>query len=156
MLNVGTSRWSKDLMQRNDIWVQTALSPALFALSVAVRASWHIWIDPSPCGLTIQSQNNLSAHSWAPLGSALLAAPPPLRAQRKRRRQISHQRSVMTKFSYSEYLSQFRNAGGKCNNVVSRRRGDGRRGDGASDEPEWVFCYGLFDTERLVRSSVSL
>ncbi|XP_036927611.1 ankyrin repeat and SOCS box protein 2-like isoform X3 [Acanthopagrus latus] len=44
----------------------------------------------------------------------------------------------MTKFSYSEYLSQFRNAGGKCNNVVSRRRGDGRRGDGASDEPEDV------------------
>ncbi|XP_070776502.1 ankyrin repeat and SOCS box protein 2b [Enoplosus armatus] len=47
----------------------------------------------------------------------------------------------MTKFSYSEYLSQFRNAGGKCNNVLPRPRGDRRRGDGHSDvtsEPEDV------------------
>ncbi|KAG8013388.1 Ankyrin repeat and SOCS box protein 2 [Nibea albiflora] len=47
----------------------------------------------------------------------------------------------MTKFSYSEYLSQFRNAGGKCSNVVSRLRGDRRRGDAQSDitsEPEDV------------------
>ncbi|XP_076605557.1 ankyrin repeat and SOCS box protein 2b isoform X1 [Chaetodon auriga] len=47
----------------------------------------------------------------------------------------------MTKFSYSEYLSQFRNAGGHCNNVLSRLRGDRRRGDGHSDvtsEPEDV------------------
>ncbi|XP_068436263.1 ankyrin repeat and SOCS box protein 2-like isoform X1 [Clinocottus analis] len=47
----------------------------------------------------------------------------------------------MTKFIYSEYLSQFRNAGGKCNNVMSRLRGDGRRGGGQSDaasEPEDV------------------
>ncbi|KAM9341667.1 ankyrin repeat and SOCS box protein 2b [Symphorus nematophorus] len=42
----------------------------------------------------------------------------------------------MTKFSYSEYLSQFRNAGGKCNNVVSRLRADRRRGDGRSDVTE--------------------
>ncbi|KAM6968554.1 ankyrin repeat and SOCS box protein 2-like isoform 1-T1 [Tautogolabrus adspersus] len=45
----------------------------------------------------------------------------------------------MTKFSYSEYLSQFRNAGGKCN-FVMRRRGD-IGGDGQSDvtsEPEDV------------------
>uniref|UniRef100_A0A665WR29 Ankyrin repeat and SOCS box containing 2b n=1 Tax=Echeneis naucrates TaxID=173247 RepID=A0A665WR29_ECHNA len=28
--------------------------------------------------------------------------------------------SAMTKFCYSEYLSQFRNAGGKCNNALSR------------------------------------
>ncbi|XP_032356403.1 ankyrin repeat and SOCS box protein 2 isoform X1 [Etheostoma spectabile] len=47
----------------------------------------------------------------------------------------------MTKFSYSEYLSQFRNAGGKCNNVVSRQRGDRRRGNSQSSvtsEPEDV------------------
>ncbi|KAK1893642.1 Ankyrin repeat and SOCS box protein 2 [Dissostichus eleginoides] len=47
----------------------------------------------------------------------------------------------MTKFSYSEYLSQFRNAGGKCNNAVSRLRGDSRRGQSQSDplsEPEDV------------------
>ncbi|XP_031135021.1 ankyrin repeat and SOCS box protein 2-like isoform X2 [Sander lucioperca] len=47
----------------------------------------------------------------------------------------------MTKFSYSEYLSQFRNAGGKCNNVLLRLRGDRRRGDSQSDvtsEPEDV------------------
>ncbi|KAM9354187.1 ankyrin repeat and SOCS box protein 2-like [Pholidichthys leucotaenia] len=42
----------------------------------------------------------------------------------------------MTKFSYSEYLSQFRNA---SNNVMSRarrdpRRGDSRRSDGASEQ----------------------
>uniref|UniRef100_G3NZF3 Ankyrin repeat and SOCS box containing 2b n=1 Tax=Gasterosteus aculeatus aculeatus TaxID=481459 RepID=G3NZF3_GASAC len=43
----------------------------------------------------------------------------------------------MTKFIYSEYLSQFRNAGGKCNKVSSRPRGDRRRGDAASD-PEDV------------------
>ncbi|XP_023141650.2 ankyrin repeat and SOCS box protein 2-like isoform X1 [Amphiprion ocellaris] len=39
----------------------------------------------------------------------------------------------MTKFSYSDYLSQFRNAGRKCNNVLSRLRGDRRRGDNQSD-----------------------
>ncbi|XP_042356943.1 ankyrin repeat and SOCS box protein 2-like [Plectropomus leopardus] len=39
----------------------------------------------------------------------------------------------MTKFSYSEYLSQFRNAGGKCNNVQARLRGDRSGGDGQSD-----------------------
>ncbi|XP_074548181.1 ankyrin repeat and SOCS box protein 2-like [Halichoeres trimaculatus] len=39
----------------------------------------------------------------------------------------------MTKFSYSEYLSQFRNAGGKCSNVVTRRREDRRREHGESD-----------------------
>ncbi|KAK9533652.1 hypothetical protein VZT92_008757 [Zoarces viviparus] len=39
----------------------------------------------------------------------------------------------MTKFIYSEYLSQFRNAGGKCNNVMSRLRGERRRGDRQSD-----------------------
>ncbi|XP_031702856.1 ankyrin repeat and SOCS box protein 2-like isoform X3 [Anarrhichthys ocellatus] len=47
----------------------------------------------------------------------------------------------MTKFIYSEYLSQFRNAGGKRNNVMSRVRGDRRRGDRQSDaasEPEDV------------------
>ncbi|XP_049917800.1 ankyrin repeat and SOCS box protein 2-like [Epinephelus moara] len=47
----------------------------------------------------------------------------------------------MTKFSYSEYLSQFRNAGGKCNNVQTRLWGDRRRGDGQGDvtsEPEDV------------------
>ncbi|CAJ1073678.1 ankyrin repeat and SOCS box protein 2-like isoform X1 [Xyrichtys novacula] len=44
----------------------------------------------------------------------------------------------MTKFTYSEYLSQFRNAGGKCNNVT-RWTEDRRRGGGESDvtsEPE--------------------
>ncbi|KAK2826077.1 hypothetical protein Q5P01_020291 [Channa striata] len=45
--------------------------------------------------------------------------------------------SAMTKFCYSEYLSQFRNAGGKCNNVQSRLRGDRRRGD-ATSEPDDV------------------
>ncbi|KAM3871373.1 ankyrin repeat and SOCS box protein 2-like [Diretmus argenteus] len=35
----------------------------------------------------------------------------------------------MTKFSYSEYLSQFRNAGSKSSSVLSRLPGDGRRGD---------------------------
>ncbi|GAA6213592.1 ankyrin repeat and SOCS box protein 2-like isoform X1 [Lates japonicus] len=40
----------------------------------------------------------------------------------------------MTKFCYSEYLSQFRNAGGKCNNVLSRLRGDRGRRDSQSDE----------------------
>lgn len=48
----------------------------------------------------------------------------------------------MTKFSYSEYLAQFRNAGGKCNNVPSRRRGDRRRGGDVrgdvTSEPEDV------------------
>ncbi|XP_044023535.1 ankyrin repeat and SOCS box protein 2-like isoform X2 [Siniperca chuatsi] len=47
----------------------------------------------------------------------------------------------MTKFSYSEYLSQFRNAGGKCNNALPRLRGDRRRRDSQSDvtsEPEDV------------------
>lgn len=112
-----------------------ALPPALPALSLNDRVSWHIWINPSLCGSTIQSQNNLREHSWAPR-STLLAAP------------CDHilpwnLSPVMTKFSYSEYLSQFRNAGGKCNNVVSRLRGDRRRGDAQSDitsEPEWVFC----------------
>ncbi|XP_029349901.1 ankyrin repeat and SOCS box protein 2-like [Echeneis naucrates] len=45
----------------------------------------------------------------------------------------------MTKFCYSEYLSQFRNAGGKCNNALSRLRGDTGRGAGQRDvtsEPE--------------------
>ncbi|XP_027131042.1 ankyrin repeat and SOCS box protein 2b isoform X1 [Larimichthys crocea] len=62
----------------------------------------------------------------------------------------------MTKFSYSEYLSQFRNAGGKCNNVVSRLRGDRRRGDAQSDitsEPEdvdpVVFAIGRGDLKAL-------
>ncbi|KAF3701225.1 Ankyrin repeat and SOCS box protein 2 [Channa argus] len=47
----------------------------------------------------------------------------------------------MSKFSYSEYLSQFRNAGGKCNNVQARLRGDTRRGDCQGDvtlEPDAV------------------
>ncbi|KAM9842506.1 ankyrin repeat and SOCS box protein 2-like [Aulostomus maculatus] len=39
----------------------------------------------------------------------------------------------MTKFSYSEYLSQFRNGGGQCSNVLSRLQGDRRRGDGQGD-----------------------
>nr|XP_019940320.1 PREDICTED: ankyrin repeat and SOCS box protein 2 isoform X1 [Paralichthys olivaceus] len=47
----------------------------------------------------------------------------------------------MTKFCYSEYLNQFRNAGGKCNNVRPRVRADGWRGDSQShalSEPEDV------------------
>ncbi|XP_071354401.1 ankyrin repeat and SOCS box protein 2-like isoform X1 [Trachinotus anak] len=47
----------------------------------------------------------------------------------------------MTKFCYSEYLSQFRNAGGKCNNALSRLQGDtgGREGQSdATSEPEDV------------------
>ncbi|KAM7403030.1 hypothetical protein PAMA_003791 [Pampus argenteus] len=40
---------------------------------------------------------------------------------------------VMTKFSYSEYLSQFRNAGGRCTNVESRQQGDSSRGDRRGD-----------------------
>ncbi|XP_068608068.1 ankyrin repeat and SOCS box protein 2-like [Brachionichthys hirsutus] len=38
----------------------------------------------------------------------------------------------MTKFIYSEYLSQFRNAGGKSDRIVSRQRRDRRGGDGRS------------------------
>uniref|UniRef100_A0A3P9M0B0 Ankyrin repeat and SOCS box containing 2b n=1 Tax=Oryzias latipes TaxID=8090 RepID=A0A3P9M0B0_ORYLA len=41
----------------------------------------------------------------------------------------------MTKFCYSDYLSQFRNPGRKLYNVVSRRREDSWRGDGTI-EPE--------------------
>lgn len=74
--------------------------------------------------LTMPSQNNPPRHSWAP------PPPPPGHVPSP---------AAMTKFIYSEYLSQFRNAGGKCNKVSSRPRGDRRRGDAASD-PEWVFC----------------
>lgn len=55
-------------------WPYTALSPGLFLLSLNVRVFWHIWISPSSCRLTIQSQNNLRDHSWAPLGSARCSA----------------------------------------------------------------------------------
>ncbi|XP_042244357.1 ankyrin repeat and SOCS box protein 2-like isoform X1 [Thunnus maccoyii] len=47
----------------------------------------------------------------------------------------------MTKFSYSEYLSQFRNAGVRRTNVQSRLQGDRRRRDSQGDvtsEPEDV------------------
>ena len=56
-------------------------------------------------------------------------------------RETERSTTIMTKFSYSDYLSQFRNAGRKCN-VQLRLRGDSRRGDNLSDgtsEPEWVF-----------------
>ncbi|XP_058471131.1 ankyrin repeat and SOCS box protein 2-like isoform X1 [Solea solea] len=39
----------------------------------------------------------------------------------------------MTKFCYSEYLNQFRNAGGKCDEVLPRRRAETRRGDSHRD-----------------------
>ncbi|XP_028994098.1 ankyrin repeat and SOCS box protein 2-like [Betta splendens] len=45
----------------------------------------------------------------------------------------------MTKFSYSDYLSQFRNVGAKRDNVQPALVGDGRRGDAprdAASEPE--------------------
>ncbi|KAM6912473.1 ankyrin repeat and SOCS box protein 2-like isoform 1-T1 [Xenentodon cancila] len=58
----------------------------------------------------------------------------------------------MTKFSYSDYLSQFRNAGRKCNNVLSRLAGGNGREDDPSDgriedaDPV-VFAIGRGDVE---------
>lgn len=44
----------------------------------------------------------------------------------------------MTKFSYSDYFSQFRNGRRKCLADLSRQQGDSRRG-GSPEPPEWVF-----------------
>lgn len=71
----------------------------------------HICVTQSP------SQNNLRAQmSLARHGTART----PLE-------------NTMTKFSYSDYLSQFRNTGRKCNNPHRRLRGDPRIGRGTTE-----------------------
>lgn len=123
----------KRVPSKKNITACSALSPAPFALSLDVWAAWHIWIHPSHS----QHTPKIIWPQTAELRSTLRAAASCV--------EISpwNLTAVMTKFSYSEYLSEFRNAGGHYNNVQSRLRGDrtteARQGD-ATSEPAWVTC----------------
>lgn len=110
----------------------STLSPASFALSLHVRVSWHIWIEPSQwqCAPKIIWARTAEPRSAQHTAAPCVDTPP------------ANLSAAMTKFSYSEYLSQFRNAGGKISKAQSRLRGERSGEERGSDatELEWVLC----------------